>query len=123
MSVDLSNLTSEITATLAMYSNSVNDEMLKWMEKTAKDCAKEIKKTAPKKSGKYASGWTATKDGAGWKIHNKKRPGLAHLTEHGHPIVRNGRVVGHAKAEVHIKPAETHVIDKVQDLEKKLGGL
>ena len=121
--VDLSELTSEVSSVLTMYAKEVNDDMLKWMEKTAKDAAKDLKKIAPSKSGKYAKGWTATKDGSGWKVHNKKRAGLAHLTEHGHPIIRDGRVVGHAPAITHIKTEELKVIDKVKELENTIKGV
>lgn len=59
------------------------------------------------------------KDGH-WVVHNKKAPGLAHLNENGHAIVRDGKVVGHYKGKKHIKPAEQKAIDKVDELAKQL---
>ena len=33
-------------------------------------------------------------------------PGLTHLLEHGHDIIKNGVKVGRTKAQPHIKPVE-----------------
>ena len=120
--IDLSDLTSEVGSILSMYAKNVTETTEKWLEKTAKDTAKDLKKTSPRRSGQYAKGWSATKKDGHWYVHNKKRPGLAHLTEFGHPIVRNGRVVGKAEAEPHIKEAEQRAINNVKDLAKELGG-
>lgn len=118
--IDLSDLASEVGAVLTMYAQNVTNETSQWMEKTARDTAKDLKKSSPKKSGKYAQGWSATKKNGRWVVHNKKRPGLAHLTENGHPIVRGGVVVGHAGANHHIKNAEQRAQEKIQDLAKQL---
>ena len=118
--VDISQLSSEVGAVLSMYAQNVHNETEKWLEKTAKETAKDLQKTSPKRSGKYAKSWTATKKDGHWVVHNKKAPGLAHLTEFGHPIVRNGVVIGQAKAQPHIKPAEDRALDRVKELANKL---
>lgn len=58
-------------------------------QKTAKDVIKDTKTAAPTRSGEYRKGWssTVTSDNSreyGAVVHNKKKPGLAHLLEHGH---------------------------------------
>lgn len=118
--IDISQLASEVGAVVSMYAQNVHTETEKWLEQTAKDTANDLRKSSPKRSGKYAKGWAATKKGGHWIVHNKKRPGLAHLTEFGHPIVRNGVVVGQAKAKPHIKAAEDRAGERVKDLVNKL---
>lgn len=118
--IDISQLSSEVGAVLSMYAQNVHTETEKWLEQTARETAKDLKQTSPKRSGKYAQGWTAVKRNGHWVVCNKKRPGLAHLTESGHPIIRNGVVVGRAKANPHIKPAEERAAERVRELAEKL---
>lgn len=103
-----------------MYAQNVHNETEKWLEKTAKETAKDLQKTSPKNTGKYAKGWTATKKDGHWVVHNKKAPGLAHLLEHGHPVKRDGVKIGDVNAIEHIKPAEERAKDKVKELANKL---
>lgn len=118
--IDISQLASEVGAVLSMYAQNVHTETEKFLEETAKETAKDLKKTSPKVSGKYAKGWTATKKGGHWIVHNRTRPGLAHLLEHGHPNKRNGVTIGKADAKPHIKDAETRAGERVKILAEKL---
>lgn len=43
-----------------------------------------------------------------------KVPGLPHLLEHGHALVRGGRKIGETRAFVHIKPVEETMIKQFQ---------
>lgn len=94
----------------------------------SKKAVAELKATSPKgngpQSGQYASGWASKKTGGGVVIYNKTNPGLTHLLENGHDIVRNGRKVGAAAAQPHIKPVDDMVAEEmVEEIEKELGNL
>lgn len=53
-------------------------------------------------SSEYPKNWTYTEDKHGYIVHNKKTYRLAHLLNNGHRIIKNGRVIGSAKAKPHI---------------------
>lgn len=74
----------------------------------AKKTVKDLKAHSPKRSGKYAKGWTYKKEKNGSCIvYNKARPQLTHLLEHGHPVKGRGKVAtGTARAFPHIADAE-----------------
>lgn len=90
----------------------------------AKKAVKELKAKSPKRSGKYARGWTYKKEKSGSCIvYNKARPQLTHLLEHGHPVKGRGKVAsGSARAFPHIADAEqtaektfiTYLTQKIQ---------
>ena len=59
------------------------------VEATAKDVVTDLKETSPKLTGKYAKGWTydmhTAADSSPYAVvHNKAKPGLTPLLEHGH---------------------------------------
>lgn len=100
----------QIEYALKEYSEQVNQTMQKVLPEVAKEAAKKIQGDAPKKTGKYASGWRQKTTQSDLTIesvvYNAKLPGLAHLLEKGHAKRGGGRV---PPAKVHIKPAEEWV--------------
>lgn len=91
--------------------------------KVAKEAVNELKATSPrgkgKKSGKYAKGWGAKKQGKQTIIYNKTDYMLTHLLENGHDVVSHGKKVGHVGGRPHIKPVEEKVIEKMtEEVEK-----
>jgi hypothetical protein len=59
------------------------------IEATSKDVVADLKESSPKLTGKYAKGWMydmhhAADSSPYAVIHNKAKPGLTHLLEHGH---------------------------------------
>lgn len=75
-------------------------------KKTAFDVVKLLKRTSPKKKGKYAKGWKVTYQDGSYIVHNAKLPGYTQLLEKGHDVISNGQKVGRAPAQPHIEPAE-----------------
>ena len=126
MAIDLSK---EINSILNQYAKGVDKAMLDVEEEVANEAVKKLKSTSPKKkkgkkAGSYAKGWKIDKKSkqqyAQTIIHNKEYQ-LTHLLENGHNIVRNGKVVGVAKPQPHIKPVEEWVNkEMVKRLEGKL---
>lgn len=97
--------------TLKNYNKYVEDELKEVTERLAKDAAKELQAVSAstfksKQDKPYAKGWTAKNESvrhhSRWVIHNKNKPGLAHLLEHGHANVNGGSTPG----RIHIKPIE-----------------
>lgn len=122
---DLSGLADE----LAKYTEAeVMQATEKAAQKTAQDAVKALKVKSPKGSGRgrYASKWKAKKEDHGYIVYNEQ-PGLTHLLEKGHDIVRGGRKVGRAKAYPHIKPVEESankefIENTLAELNRRLGG-
>lgn len=104
--ISIDNLSNEIAQTLTEYTKDVEEGLEKEKQKAARKGAKTLRETSPKRTGKYASGWTANKQGSNYIIRNRTRWMLTHLLEKGHAKVGGGRVAGMP----HIKPVEEQVI-------------
>lgn len=112
---------------------AVDDDMQAVFDEVGKEAAKKLKKTSPvnpkgKQSGRYAKGWTYEK-GKKYRgkavgvVRNKTDPQLTHILEYGHPLVRNGKVVGNVEAKEHIRPVAEWVAEEIENkLTKKIGG-
>lgn len=114
--VNVEGLADEITRSLKEYTTEVEEGMEKAKQKVAKKGAKTLRESSPRDTGRYAKGWTATKRGTNYTIHNKDRYQLAHLLEHGHAKVGGGRVPGIP----HIRPVEEQVIKEYEDETEKV---
>lgn len=111
----------------------VDDETQEVFDEVGKEAVKKLKATSPvneksPQKGRYAKGWAYEK-GKRYRgkavgvVRNKKDPQLTHLLEYGHPIVRNGEVVGYADEKEHIRPVADWAADEIETkLTKKLGG-
>lgn len=116
------DLTAQVNKILQEYVDQVDKVVLRSEEKVAKEAVQKLKKTSPRnpkgKGRHYANDWTidqrSRKRYAHLIVHNKQYQ-LTHLLENGHNIVRNGRVVGHASAQKHIKPVEEWVKKEVEE--------
>lgn len=104
--VSIDNFANELVDILKEYTSDMEQGMEDAKEKTAKDGAKKLKITSPKKTGKYGKGWRAKKVGTTWVVYNATDYQLTHLLEKGHAKVGGGRVSGRP----HIAPVEEEVI-------------
>jgi hypothetical protein len=106
------DISKEIMSALKKYTTEVQEELILASEETAKEAAKELRRTSPKRTGKYSKGWRAKKlkDGQ-WVVHNKTDYHKSHLLEHGYAKRGGGRVA----AQYHIAPAEDRAIAKFTD--------
>ena len=115
--ISVDQLAAEIAKGLAEYSQDVVEKVNVSSEKVGKAAVKKLKKTSPKKTGKYAKSWTmATEKEFGQphkRIVHARAPHyrLVHLLEHGHAKVSGGRVAGIP----HVRPAEERVIKEFMD--------
>ena len=127
------SLAKTIQDELAAFGVNVSDDLQEVFDEVGKEAVKKLKETSPvnpkgKKSGRYAKGWTYEK-GKKYRgkavgiVRNKTDPQLTHLLEYGHPIVRNGEVVGNAQAKEHIRPVAEWCAEEVEKrFSNKLGG-
>lgn len=110
-----------------------DDDMQEVFDQVGKEAVKKLKETSPvnpkgRHSGRYAKGWTYEK-GKKYRgkavgvVRNKTDPQLTHILEYGHPLVRNGKVVGNVDAREHIRPVAEWCAEEIdKKLTKKLGG-
>ena len=112
------NLEEDIKRILDEYALQVSTATKDAVKAVAQESVKKLKNTSPKKSGKYAKGWTyrieaGAVDVSATVYGGKKTYPLAHLLENGH-LMRNGKRGGQ---RVHIKPVEEWAI---AELERKI---
>ena len=93
-----------ITQALKEYQQEVADDMKAACLKCAEIGASDLKVTSPyrrhkkgTKGGHYRSGWDVSvlyesNSTIRVAIHNKKKPGLVHLLEHGHAKINGGMI-------------------------------
>lgn len=113
----------QIKALLEEYGAEAEEAVKEVIPKVAKEAAKKLRATSPKKTGEYAKGWTQkvtqTRLGSEAVVYNKNKPGLAHLLEFGH-AKRNG---GRTKAIEHVLPvyswAQTEAQKRIEEALKK----
>lgn len=107
----------DIKDILDEYSQDIQDGITQAAEDIAKDGANELKKTSPKRTGKYSKGWRVDKrSGKGFvhtTIYNATNWQLTHLLEKPH-LLRNGKK---SVPKVHIEPVEQKCI---KDFEKQI---
>ena len=102
----------EVQKILDKYEGEVEQNIDAIRKKVAQKGAQVLRNESKSKfggSGDYAKGWTVTEvkypNYTSAVIHNKK-PGLPHLLEHGHALIRGGRMVGRVDGREHIAPVE-----------------
>ena len=107
-----------MSETLGVCSLAIQEAVNQAADKVGKEAVNKLKATSPKGDNKtkaYSKGWRyrVTKvqaDGSfEIKVYNATYGSLTHLLEKGHPIVRNGSVVGRAEAKPHIGPVNEWV--------------
>lgn len=111
-------LTIQIKEVLDEYSAELRDAVKEACEGVAKDTAKRLRDTSPKKTGDYAKGWSARKNkDADWTVYNRTDPGLTHLLEKGHAVKPRPTHPGkkdRVNGIPHIKPAEEWANEELQ---------
>ncbi|MFE1630746.1 HK97 gp10 family phage protein [Brevibacillus reuszeri] len=103
--IRIDQLAAEIARAVQDYTEDVSEAIDKKVDQVAGEVLEEVERTAPRQTGKYAKGFTKTKQGSGDKtkrvIWNKKDSRRVHLLEFGHAKRGGGRV----RAFPHLRPA------------------
>lgn len=114
----------ELGKTIQSMFDEYEDHVVKVVEDAlptvGKSAVKELKRTSPKRNGKYAKGWKSkiekTRLGDRVVVYNKTSYQLTHLLEKGHAKVGVG---GRVKAIPHIKPTEEKAVNETINLIEK----
>ena len=117
----------DIKDILSEYSKDIQNDISEEAVRIAKDGANELKHTSPKRSGRYAKGWTTqvdkTFEGTYATIHNKKAYQLTHLLEKPHLDRTGTRIITPASAG-HIYNVEQKAIKEFETkVEQIIGGI
>jgi hypothetical protein len=99
------------------FGRDVTEAIGEAMDEVGKEAVNRLKSTSPKKKkngGRYAKGWKYQRDKKSRllieaRVYNATDGSLTHLLEKGHPIIRNGVVVGRVKPQKHIEPVDQWV--------------
>lgn len=104
------------------YDKEVREIAKKDIQKVAKDTAKDLRQTSPKKTGDYAKNWSTKQMNGGWVVYNKAPTyRLTHLLENGHVIRNQAGTYGRTQGEKHIEPAEQRASEElVKKIEEDL---
>ncbi len=103
--ISIDQLAGEITKAVKAYTEDVSAAINQEVKNTADAIVKELRATAPKKTGEYRKGFNKTNKSlpgkARYFVWNKKHYRLVHLLEFGHAKRGGGRVAGRP----HLRPA------------------
>ena len=123
--IKIDELADAVAQQLEEYAKLTADVAKAAVTKAGNSVKKEIKDTAPQKTGRYAKSWRTkkTKENATQlevTVYSPTRYMLAHLLEHGHAMRNGGRV----RAIPHIAPAgEKAEAELEKDIERGLKGV
>lgn len=114
----------QLKTMLDEYDENVQDLVDEIGKQVAKESAKQLQATSPRKTGEYANGWKSRKTPYGYVVYNASKPRLTHLLEKGHLIRNKYGTFGRAPKFVHIKPVEEWANKEFQSrIEKGLNNL
>lgn len=99
---------------LEQLDKDVQKAMDESMKQVAKESVSKLKSSSPRKTGKYARGWTTKQiDKNGIVVHNSKHYQLTHLLENGHVIRNKYGTYGRTSGIKHIQPVEQWASDEL----------
>ena len=110
-------ITKTIESYMEDFGRDVTEAIGEAMDEVGKEAVNRLKNTSPKKKkngGRYAKGWKYQRDKKSrllieGRVYNATDGSLTHILEKGHPIIRNGQVVGRVKPQKHIEPVDQWV--------------
>ena len=103
------SVSAQIGDILETYCDEAHKIMDEELEAGAKDTAKHLKSTSPKRhrySRGYARSWGVVKRGDSYIVRNARHYRITHLLENGHVIVNGVGSYGRTRPIKHIEPAE-----------------
>lgn len=122
MKVKIDRFAAAISKELTDFSGDKREKMKKIIDTAAKEGAKKLKSTSPKKTGDYAKSWTNSNISENRlkkkKVIYNKAPEyrLTHLLENGHAKRGGGRVA----PKVHIKPVYDEINKAIDEWVRNL---
>lgn len=122
--VSVNGFEKAINNILKDYPEDAQDVLEETIPKIGKKAVSELKRTSPKRTGKYAKGWKLKEEKGRLSIsatvYNKDRYQLTHLLEKGHANRSGGRTQG----KPHIKPVEEKFVkEAITKIKKGLSNI
>ena len=115
--VKIEGINAAISKIVDEYSDEVKKAGAEAADIASKQAVSVLKKTSPKRTGKYRRSWTRKKIARGYIVHNKTYYRLTHLLNNGHAKRNGGRVPG----DNHITNAETETVKLfIEEVESRL---
>lgn len=113
--VPIDQLADEIIKAVREYTEDVSEAVEKKVDEVADQVLEEVKRTAPKRTGKYRRGFVKTNRDEPGRVRrfvwNRRHYMLVHLLEFGHAKRGGGRVA----ARPHLRPAYDKHVPKLLD--------
>lgn len=111
---DTSSVEVQMQKLLEQVDKDIQKAMDESMKQVAKESVSKLKSSSPRKTGKYARGWTTKQiDKNGIVVHNSKHYQLTHLLENGHVIRNKYGTYGRTSGIKHIQPVEQWASDEL----------
>lgn len=87
--VSMDDFAKAVSGELALFSADASAALEKAADATSRKVMRDTKAASPTKTGGYKRGWARTVTANNTRqytvvVHDKKKPGLTHLLEHGH---------------------------------------
>lgn len=110
------------TGSISVQMNELLDEVDREVQQSArqnidgvaKEAVQKLRNTSPVKTGSYAKGWSAKKQGEmDVVVHNRTDYQLTHLLENGHVIRNKKGTYGRTPGIKHIAPVEEWASDEL----------
>lgn len=126
--VKIGEFSAAVTDILKDYEGSVTDAVSDSAKESLEWAKKDLKRTSPKKSGRYGRGWTIGQTGDRIDrrnaVYNKTDYQLTHLLANGHALRRGGRTIGSVGSKHDIagineqaqKRFEDNLVRKVEEI-------
>lgn len=118
--VPIDQLAAEILKAVKEYTDDVAEAVEKKVDEVADLVLEEVKRTAPKRTGKYRRGFVKTNRDEPGRVRrfvwNRRRYMLVHLLEFGHAKRGGGRVA----ARPHLRPAYDKYVPKLLEEIKRI---
>lgn len=93
-----SDFSMELEKILTKYGDDVIEATRQVVKKNATQAKDYLRNISPRKTGKFAESWAIHQESSALNAHatvyQAKKPGLAHLLEHGHANRGGGRTEG-----------------------------
>ena len=119
----MKGLSVQLTQVLEEYDEEFDEKVNAVMSLLAKEASDKLTAESPKKTGRYAIGWTVDQkpEEKTYTVYNQTKPSLTHLLENGHLSKNQYGTWGKVEAKPHIKPvAEWANAELVERLTREL---
>lgn len=108
------SITVQMKELLDLVDKDIQEATKRNIDTVSKEAVQKLKNTSPRKTGSYAKGWGAKKQGEmDVVVYNRTDAPLTHLLENGHVIKNKKGTYGRTHGIKHIAPVEEWASDEL----------